>query len=309
MGDIRRDTSAYNSIITTWQVTFETIQQEHPSAADLLAFMSFSNPQGIPDWILLKYRREDGSASSSGGVLVTGPKDSDSSSEESHSDSDEEGFEDDLDILRGYSLAAPTVDEDMLEMHPMVQFCTQEWLTSAGRMAKTKRAFIRAVTKEYPTGTYENWTKCRALDPHIGSFEEKEPGSQGEGEDMASVLTRAGSYRRMIGSYEAAEGMLRKAVRLRDKVLGAEHPSTLTSINILGLVLQARGKRGEAEEMYRRALEGREKTLGLDHPSTLGSVNKLGGVLRAQGKHGEAEEMHRRARERYEKAVVARQRD
>ena len=74
-------------------------------------------------------------------------------------------------------------------------------------------------------------------------------------------------------------------------------PSTLDSVNNLGLVLEEQGKYEEAEAMHRRALKAREKVLGLEHPSTLDSVNNLGLVLEDQGKHEEAEAMYRRALE------------
>jgi hypothetical protein len=51
-GDLRRDLSASNSVVTTWQISFERIRQERPSAVDLLSLMSFFNPQGIPESLL-----------------------------------------------------------------------------------------------------------------------------------------------------------------------------------------------------------------------------------------------------------------
>jgi hypothetical protein len=50
--DLRSDGDASNSILTTWQITFERIREENPSAADLLSFMSFFNPQGVPGFLL-----------------------------------------------------------------------------------------------------------------------------------------------------------------------------------------------------------------------------------------------------------------
>lgn len=252
MGDLRRDVTAHNSIIATWQITFDAIREERASAADLLAPMSFFNSQGIPDWILRRHEREKEGTSSSRGQR-SGDKDGDSDSDGSDRSSDSDAFEDDLHILRQYSLVATTLDDDVQEMHPMVQFCTQEWLASAGRALMTKRAFFRLMSREYPMWTYENLARCRALDPHIGPFEEGEPGDEEEEEDMAEVLTCAGYYRSMMGSYQAAEGMLWKAVRLREQIRGAEHPSTLTSVDNLGLVLRSQGKYSEAEEMLRRA--------------------------------------------------------
>jgi tetratricopeptide (TPR) repeat protein len=87
-------------------------------------------------------------------------------------------------------------------------------------------------------------------------------------------------------------------------VFGVEHPSTLKSINNLGLVLHNQGKYGEAEAMYRQALEARQRILGCEHPHTLDSVsdvNEFGNVLSKQGKYEEAEAMYRWAAEGCEK--------
>lgn len=46
--DLRRDRSASNSIITTWQISFDHIRLKRQSAAELLSLMSFFDRQGIP---------------------------------------------------------------------------------------------------------------------------------------------------------------------------------------------------------------------------------------------------------------------
>jgi hypothetical protein len=50
------------------------------------------------------------------------------------------------------------------------------------------------------------------------------------------------------GKYEAAEEMNRRALAGYEKVLGVEHPSTLTSVSSLASVLQYYGKYHAAEE-------------------------------------------------------------
>jgi tetratricopeptide (TPR) repeat protein len=60
------------------------------------------------------------------------------------------------------------------------------------------------------------------------------------------------------GKYEQVEEMLRQALRLRETVLGKEHPDTLTSISNLATVLRDQGKYEQAEEMYLQALRLRE---------------------------------------------------
>jgi len=81
--------------------------------------------------------------------------------------------------------------------------------------------------------------------------------------------------------------MHRRALKGK-KVLGVEHPDTLTSVSNLASLLQHQGKYEAAEEMNRRALEGYEKVLGAEHPHTLISVNNLASVLRDQGKYEDA---------------------
>ena len=54
-GGLRRDRGAKNSIILTWQISFDHIRKTRPSAADLLSLMCFCDRQGIPA-ILLRNR-------------------------------------------------------------------------------------------------------------------------------------------------------------------------------------------------------------------------------------------------------------
>ncbi|CUS08030.1 unnamed protein product, partial [Tuber aestivum] len=77
--------------------------------------------------------------------------------------------------------------------------------------------------------------------------------------------------------------MNRRALEGREKVLGPDHPNTLSSLNNLAIVLQYQRKFIESETMHRRALEGRKKVLGLDHPDTLNSLKNLAIVLESQG--------------------------
>ncbi|RYP53208.1 hypothetical protein DL770_011003 [Monosporascus sp. CRB-9-2] len=71
------------------------------------------------------------------------------------------------------------------------------------------------------------------------------------------------------GKYEKAEQMYRQALKLREAVLGKEHPDILTGMNNLVCVFRSQGKYDEVEQMHRQVLEL--------------------SVLRNQGKYEEAE--------------------
>ncbi|KAF1823901.1 uncharacterized protein K489DRAFT_297584, partial [Dissoconium aciculare CBS 342.82] len=74
------------------------------------------------------------------------------------------------------------------------------------------------------------------------------------------------------------------ALRGYEKAWGAEHTSTLDTVNNLGILYKSQGKLAEAEEMYLRALGGFEKAWGAEHTSTLGTVDNLGILYKSQGK-------------------------
>ncbi len=59
-----------------------------------------------------------------------------------------------------------------------------------------------------------------------------------------------------------------RTIVAHQQVLGAEHPSTLTSVNNLAALYKSQGRYTEAEPLYVRALRGAEKVLGPEHPNT-----------------------------------------
>ena len=102
----------------------------------------------------------------------------------------------------------------------------------------------------------------------------------------------AGTWRRDRAEWcrrvdlEGALALLEEAVAGQRRVMGDEHPETLTAINNLGTLLSSQGNLAEAERMVRRVLVGHESTLGRDHPGTLVTASNLASVLQAQGNRG-----------------------
>ncbi len=88
--------------------------------------------------------------------------------------------------------------------------------------------------------------------------------------------------------------MQRRALAIRLKALGGDHPKTASSYSNLAYVLGSQGKYAEAEEMIRKALAVLTKVLGQDHPETATSYGGLASMLSAQKRYAEAEGFHRR---------------
>ena len=93
----------------------------------------------------------------------------------------------------------------------------------------------------YSIARYENWKVCQALFPHAQAAVDCQPGEEKAKvlEAWASVLFKAAWYASEMGQYSIAEEMDRSALEVREKVLGREHPSTLTSMSNLADVLNS----------------------------------------------------------------------
>src|SRR6266511_133295 len=94
-----------------------------------------------------------------------------------------------------------------------------------------------------------------------------------------------------------------RALEIRERLLGTEHPDVAASIDNLASIYTGNAEYVKAEPLYRRALAIREKALGKDHPETAKSLNNLAEVYRIQGKYLEAEPLYKRALDIREKAL------
>ena len=118
IGDPRRDESASNLIITTWQISFEHIRTTRPSATELLSPMSFFDRQGILEDLLNDSKREDASSHNA-------EEESDTDNNIESKDDTADAFEEDLTVLRAYSLISTEVQGGSFEMHRLVQLSTR----------------------------------------------------------------------------------------------------------------------------------------------------------------------------------------
>eukprot|EP00435_Cladocopium_sp_Y103_P033589 s553_g8.t1 len=137
---------------------------------------------------------------------------------------------------------------------------------------------------------------------------------QGRLSEAEDFFRRAMQGREELGAVQAVDathdlatffrsvGKLAKANSIVDKLASqlqddarATHPSTLTLLSRLAVMLQEQGKSAEAEFLQRQALRGREKVLGPSHPETLVSSSHLGYLCCLRGNLSEAEKLISRA--------------
>jgi tetratricopeptide (TPR) repeat protein len=97
--------------------------------------------------------------------------------------------------------------------------------------------------------------------------------------------------------WDAAMGHLRRALEIRSRELGEEHPETIESFEMLAQFLAYGRDPERAEQLRRQVLDIRMRTLGADAAETLDARSELASIL---GKRGKLEEAERLRREVYE---------
>jgi hypothetical protein len=110
------------------------------------------------------------------------------------------------------------------------------------------------------------------------------------GETLVAIATEtevtAERFRRERGlldsTYKEAEAMHRQTLALEGKVLGHEHPNTLTSVYCLAHLLAHQHRYYESLALYDRASAGYQAVLGQDHPTTCACCQQYAGALASQ---------------------------
>jgi tetratricopeptide (TPR) repeat protein len=274
------------SVATTWSLSFEKVSQAYPAAAELLNFCAFLAPDAIPEKFLTA------GASHLGTVLapvVTNQLQLDQVCKE---------------VLR-YSLFQRGGDERTLAIHRLVQAVLLDNLPSE-TCAHWKRQAVLVVNEASPNvQDVAQRDACEQWLPHAqvcAAWIEQEDITL---QEAALLLNSAGYYLDERAQYTEAEPLYVRALAIRERQLGAEHPYTAHSLNNLAMLYYNQGKYAEAELLYMRALQTYEQHLGIEHPDIARSLNNLALLYDSQGKYAEAESLYVRALSIYERQLGA----
>ncbi|MBI3182282.1 MAG: tetratricopeptide repeat protein [Myxococcales bacterium] len=167
---------------------------------------------------------------------------------------------------------------------------------SAGQESVEARAYIDLVG----VGAYlARYDQAREWGRHARAVIDR---SGGDEELEAHLLNNLGVLAWAQGKHDEAIAQHQRALALREKLLGAEHPLVAKSLTNIGISLKAQGRYDEALSHYRRAEGIEERALSPEHPAVAETLNNIGNVLKEQGEHEVALEHMRRALAIKEKA-------
>ena len=93
------------------------------------------------------------------------------------------------------------------------------------------------------------------------------------------------------GRWKEAEELNVHVMKIRKRVLGEEHPATLTIMANLASTYRDQGRWTEAKELEVQVMKIRKRVLGEEHPATLTIMANLASTYRDQGRWTEAKEL------------------
>ncbi|BCR98589.1 uncharacterized protein AKAW2_40272A [Aspergillus luchuensis] len=146
------------------------------------------------------------------------------------------------------------------------------------------------LSEVFPNNDHANRQAWREYLPHALSLI-AEDGFQKEQEKYIDLIRNVCSCLSSDGRWKEAEELEVQVLDLRKRVLGPEHPDTLTSMANLASVYWDQERWKEAEVLEAQVLELHKQVLGPEHPDTLTSLANLASTYWDQGRWKEAEEL------------------
>jgi tetratricopeptide (TPR) repeat protein len=105
----------------------------------------------------------------------------------------------------------------------------------------------------------------------------------------ASIRQTIGNAYFDLGVYPEAQRQFERALELRRRVLGQDHPDTLATMNDLADAYRVQSAFAQAETLLTKVLETQRRVLGEENRDSLTSMNGLATVYLDQAKYAQAE--------------------
>jgi hypothetical protein len=259
----RGDPEGYpGTVATAWALAFGQLAETAPVAAGLLRLLACCAPEAVPLGLLLRSRTGLADQLPAKVALVLVPL-----------LDDELAVKDAVAALRRYSLVRPAGDR-AVSVHRLVQAVTTDQMPPelAKAWRRAAAALVEAALPEDPRQP-DTWLVYAALLPH----------AQAALPADSHAMSRIASYLGYSGGYAAAREFSRGLLDERVRVLGPEHPDTLTTRNDLAWWTGEAGDAAGARDQYAALLPIAEQMLGPEHPDTLAIRGNLASWTQAAG--------------------------
>lgn len=193
---------------------------------------------------------------------------------------------------------------NFFSLHRFVQEVGREHLSRLDKdgAANVLNCCLEAVVGTMPDGreygTFEQLEWFRQMSPHAEIIADQSRNmfvdSSEKQEEIGIVCHRLGVGHRSLARHKKALEWLNKALVIREKVLGEDHPDLAATCDLIMRTLYDQGKYNEALEWIYRAVAIQEKTLGKEHLETIHTYNNIVCVQIKRGDYISASEWLRK---------------
>ena len=214
-------------------------------------------------------------------------------------------FGEGISVLLSFSLMKRGQSSEMFSIHPLVHCWSREQMMKAEQQKMCEMGGI-ILSCAIPWGNAsEDYALRQLLFPHIKANElhGKQLGliQQYYDDKWANFALVLGEN----GDWNSAEELGVQVMEMRKRLLGAEHPFTLSSMGNLAKTYSDQGRWIEAEHLHGQVMEMMKKLLGAEHPHTLISMGNLASTYSNQGRWIEAEHLQVQVMEMRKKLLGA----
>ena len=188
-----------------------------------------------------------------------------------------------------YSLLRRDANSRTLEIHRLVQTVLKQGMDEATQRLWAELA-VRAVNRAFPFVEFSTWAVCERLLPQAQCL-------RGTYQAMGLRISRGFAIAQPVLAFTCtsvvvmtdAKPLLERALAIREKALGPEHPDVANSLNNLAGLYYNQGQYAKAEPLIERALAIREKALGPEHPDVARASTTWRALRLHQGQYAKAE--------------------
>jgi tetratricopeptide (TPR) repeat protein len=202
----------HDSVHATFSLAFEKVGGASRAAADLLRLCAFFAPDQIPEEIFIKGAPELGENL---GALATSNLHRTQIISQACS----------------FSLLHRNAISKTLSIHRQVQAVLHDMMAEKGEEGVWAECAVRAMSRAFPNSEeFSTWPMCETMLPHALSCAHSISHFDMEFCEAALLLARSGFYLGARAQYREAEPLFERALAIREKALGPEHPNVATCL-------------------------------------------------------------------------------
>ena len=298
LGDARDAPAEYHDRLTvtkTFALAIDEAANLHPAVEPLIVHAALLAPEPLPLFLFAEGLEQLGQPLAS--ALA------------------DDGLDEALAALRAFALIErqsiederdPSMVTETIRLHRLVRQVAADRCPDGERQT-ARCALIATLAAVYPDeiADAKTWPRARRLDGPAMALLEAPPPEAVE-EAAARLLDRLAAYRQYaLGAFAQARPLYERALALREKRLGPDHPDTAETLNNFALSQREEGNLEAARPLLERALAINERAFGREHAATATTVNNLALLLRDLGDLAAARPLFERALASVEKSFGA----